>query len=328
MQTKQRSEQRLSNFDGLSDENNLSSTRYLSRSHSVPLPMTGSPVCQNCATSITPLWRRDESGATLCNACGLFLKLHGCARPTSLKTDIIKSRNRIKNTKTRSTESSETIGRLTRSGTASPPDDEPRYASSITPSGLGTLSSVVTGHTESFYNNGTSSRNTINNTGSTNNNTANTVNTTTTGVIGTTHVNNSNTLNTTGEATPTIDSLLQANAALRTRVSELELVNDLFRSRVSELEMNEAQMRRQDANLNHLDRQLRQREADLQRREAYLHILMRDMHHEVEQEEQQKRKKIRVSELLEETGSFLINTLPLESGTKKVKIEHPILSGV
>lgn len=32
----------------------------------------------------------------LCNACGLFLKLHGKPRPISLKTDVIKSRNRVK----------------------------------------------------------------------------------------------------------------------------------------------------------------------------------------------------------------------------------------
>ncbi|PHH65886.1 hypothetical protein CDD81_1255 [Ophiocordyceps australis] len=54
------------------------------------------PTCQNCTTSTTPLWRRDEFGAVLCNACGLFLKLHGRPRPISLKTDVIKSRNRVK----------------------------------------------------------------------------------------------------------------------------------------------------------------------------------------------------------------------------------------
>ncbi|KAI9787874.1 MAG: hypothetical protein M1816_007360 [Peltula sp. TS41687] len=50
--------------------------------------------CTNCFTQTTPLWRRNPEGQPLCNACGLFLKLHGVVRPLSLKTDIIKKRNR------------------------------------------------------------------------------------------------------------------------------------------------------------------------------------------------------------------------------------------
>lgn len=50
--------------------------------------------CTNCGTTTTPLWRRNPEGQPLCNACGLFLKLHGVVRPLSLKTDVIKKRNR------------------------------------------------------------------------------------------------------------------------------------------------------------------------------------------------------------------------------------------
>ncbi|KAL2819983.1 hypothetical protein BJX63DRAFT_418549 [Aspergillus granulosus] len=54
----------------------------------------GPTTCTNCFTQTTPLWRRNPEGQPLCNACGLFLKLHGVVRPLSLKTDIIKKRNR------------------------------------------------------------------------------------------------------------------------------------------------------------------------------------------------------------------------------------------
>ncbi|KAL3468690.1 hypothetical protein BJX99DRAFT_117836 [Aspergillus californicus] len=55
---------------------------------------SGPTTCTNCFTQTTPLWRRNPEGQPLCNACGLFLKLHGVVRPLSLKTDVIKKRNR------------------------------------------------------------------------------------------------------------------------------------------------------------------------------------------------------------------------------------------
>lgn len=38
-------------------------------------------VCENCLTTTTPLWRKTSDGRLLCNACGLFFKLHGVVRP-------------------------------------------------------------------------------------------------------------------------------------------------------------------------------------------------------------------------------------------------------
>ncbi|KAJ4497188.1 hypothetical protein C8R41DRAFT_232414 [Lentinula lateritia] len=63
-------------------------------------------LCTNCRTTNTPLWRRDPEGQPLCNACGLFYKLHGVVRPLSLKTDVIKKRNRASGTPTTSSRKS------------------------------------------------------------------------------------------------------------------------------------------------------------------------------------------------------------------------------
>ncbi|KAM0676561.1 hypothetical protein BDAP_002855 [Binucleata daphniae] len=44
--------------------------------------------CTNCGTTDTPSWRRSKEGKkTLCNACGLYQKLHGRARPYAITNE-------------------------------------------------------------------------------------------------------------------------------------------------------------------------------------------------------------------------------------------------
>ena len=40
--------------------------------------------CQNCSTTVTPLWRRDENGLPICNACGMWKLILDCLPPLFL----------------------------------------------------------------------------------------------------------------------------------------------------------------------------------------------------------------------------------------------------
>ncbi|TGZ64292.1 hypothetical protein CRM22_006446 [Opisthorchis felineus] len=51
-------------------------------------------ICANCRTAHTTLWRRNQHGDSVCNACGLYYKLHHINRPLSMKKEIIQTRNR------------------------------------------------------------------------------------------------------------------------------------------------------------------------------------------------------------------------------------------
>ncbi|ORY92313.1 hypothetical protein BCR43DRAFT_498156 [Syncephalastrum racemosum] len=72
------------------------STSTATASHDDPNARNDSMLtCANCNTATTPLWRRDDQGNTICNACGLYYKLHNVHRPMTMKRSIIKRRKRV-----------------------------------------------------------------------------------------------------------------------------------------------------------------------------------------------------------------------------------------
>jgi GATA-binding protein, other eukaryote len=87
----------------------------------------------------------------------------------------------------------------------------------------------------------------------------------------------------------TYDSLVLSNGNLKTRVSELEVINELFRGRVAELETSQGEVRR-EADAAHA------REASLKRRveelEAELAELKGDHH---------RHKRVRMSDIIDES---------------------------
>ncbi|XP_029520245.1 transcription factor GATA-5 [Oncorhynchus nerka] len=72
--------------------------------------------CTNCLTSTTTLWRRNAEGEPVCNACGLYMKLHGVPRPLAMKKESIQTRKR----KPKMPKSKPSTGGLSASGTNSP----------------------------------------------------------------------------------------------------------------------------------------------------------------------------------------------------------------
>lgn len=57
--------------------------------------------CNNCNTTKTTAWRRDQSGKLVCNACGLYYRLHRTNRPVHMRKDFIQQRFRRKNANAR-----------------------------------------------------------------------------------------------------------------------------------------------------------------------------------------------------------------------------------
>lgn len=85
------------------------------------------------------------------------------------------------------------------------------------------------------------------------------------------------------------DTLAAQNTALKTRVSEMELINDLFRNRVSELEQSEQSARQTETQLRQELEEIKHREANLKRRLEEL------------EGDSPRHKKMKMSDLVDES---------------------------
>ncbi|KAI9684345.1 MAG: hypothetical protein M1829_002154 [Trizodia sp. TS-e1964] len=199
------------------------------------------PICQNCTTSTTPLWRRDEIGSVLCNACGLFLKLHGRPRPISLKTDVIKSRNRVKSSgqahkKKNLYDSAALSDTRSQAGTPPPTALGHRRTSQKSSTSNGSNSPISRTATPSYAQH-LSPQDVFDGVALSEHRFTHSP------ILPALHLRHpspGSASSVNGDRHPepphSYDSVFAANTTLKTRVSELEVINDLFRGRVSELE--------------------------------------------------------------------------------------------
>ncbi|KAH8597284.1 hypothetical protein B0O99DRAFT_89832 [Bisporella sp. PMI_857] len=279
------------------------------------------PTCQNCQTSTTPLWRRDEIGSVLCNACGLFLKLHGRPRPISLKTDVIKSRNRVKSSGTGPQgakkkslfDSGNGINGMGMSG-MNGLDQTHSQAGTPPPGALGmrrTSGKSANGHSPEESHSPISRTATPSMYGSHNHLPA---------FNGGGHPLDEQYAHQSSaipqhlqrpqspgrSASPmnghrgldipqTYEQLIAENSSLKTRVSELEVINELFRGRVHQLEQDEANARRGEDMRRESEHNLSIRLEESQRRENQLKSRLDDLEKELsELKEGPPAKKMRV----------------------------------
>ncbi|XP_072427369.1 GATA-binding factor 6-A-like isoform X2 [Chiloscyllium punctatum] len=94
--------------------------------------------CANCHTTTTTLWRRNAEGEPVCNACGLYMKLHGVPRPLAMKKEGIQTRKRKpknlnKSKSTSSTSNTVTMTPTSSSSSASNQEEIPRVKSGSPP---------------------------------------------------------------------------------------------------------------------------------------------------------------------------------------------------
>ncbi|KAI9760388.1 MAG: phosphatidyl inositol kinase [Chaenotheca gracillima] len=268
------------------------------------------PICQNCTTSTTPLWRRDEIGSVLCNACGLFLKLHGRPRPISLKTDVIKSRNRVKSSgqgqkKKNLFDGNGISSSRSDAGTPPPGSMGHRRTSQKTSSGTSNGSNSPLSRTATpanHHGNHLAPQHVFDGASLSDHGFHHSPS------LPSLHLSHPSPGSTSSlndrhlEPPQTYEALHAANTSLKTRVSELEVINDLFQGRVKQLEQNEDRARRDEAVRRDLEEQLRSALDQTQRRESNLKRRVDDLERELSElrDSGPRPKKMRVSDIVDD----------------------------
>jgi GATA-binding protein len=111
------------------------------------------------------------------------------------------------------------------------------------------------------------------------------------------------------EAPQTFEGLLASNTSLKTRVSELEVINGLFRGRVAELEQSDAAARRSEMIVRDSEARLRRSLDEAQRREEDLKRRISELELQLNERSgngtgEPASKKIRLSDVVDyEAGS-------------------------
>jgi GATA-binding protein, other eukaryote len=102
------------------------------------------------------------------------------------------------------------------------------------------------------------------------------------------------------EVPPTFEQLIAQNSALKTRVSELDLINELFRGRVTQLEQDEQNARRGEEMRRDSEQDLMRRLEESQRRENQLKRRLDDVERELGElrDGAPRAKKMRVADMV------------------------------